>query len=120
MKPNEEVTMPADEDRNEREVAVEKLADLVDYQDGTVVSRTLLKRPGLTLTVFAFDRGQSLSPHSVPGDAVVQVLDGVAEITVGGTAHRVGAGETLLMPGGVEHAVEAVESFKMLLTLLRV
>jgi quercetin dioxygenase-like cupin family protein len=95
------------------------LAAAVDYQTGSVVSRTLLKRPALTLTAFAFDRGQSLSPHTVPHDAVVQVLEGAAEITVGGRAHRVAAGETLRMPGGVEHAVEAVEPFKMLLTLLR-
>ena len=94
-------------------------AGAVDYQDGSIVSRTLLKRPSATLTVFAFDRGQSLSPHSVPHDAVVQVLDGVAEITIGGRAHRVECGQAIRVPGGVEHAVDAPQRFKMLLTLLR-
>ena len=94
-------------------------ATAVDYQEGSVVSRTLLKRPSATLTAFAFDADQSLSPHSVPNDAVILVLDGTAEITIGGVMHRVTAGEAIRLPGGVEHAVHAPQRFKMLLTLLR-
>jgi quercetin dioxygenase-like cupin family protein len=94
-------------------------ADLVAYQEGAVVSRTLAKNASGSVTAFAFDAGQELSEHTVPHDALVQVLDGQAEITVSGTAHAVSAGELLLMPGGKPHAVRAPGRFKMLLTMLR-
>jgi quercetin dioxygenase-like cupin family protein len=93
------------------------IADAVDYQEGSVVSRTLYRREAGNVTVFAFDREQGLSPHTVPHDAVVLLLEGEAEITVGGVAHRLGAGNAILMPGGVSHSVRAVERFKMLLTM---
>jgi len=95
------------------------VAGLVDYQDGAVVSRTLLKKEKGTVTVFAFDRDQALSEHTVPHDALVQVVDGEAEITVGATPHVVSAGEMILMPGNVPHAVKATARFKMILTMLR-
>ena len=95
------------------------VAGLVDYQDGAVVSRTLLKKEKGTVTVFAFDRDQALSEHTVPHDALVQVVDGEAEITVGGTPNVVSAGEMILMPGNVPHAVKATARFKMILTMLR-
>jgi quercetin dioxygenase-like cupin family protein len=91
----------------------------VDYQDGSVVSRTLLKKETGSVTVFAFDAGQELSEHTVPHDALVQVLDGEVEIRIDGRPHRVAAGEMLLMPGGHPHAVKAVARFKMLLTMIR-
>lgn len=96
-----------------------ELAALVEYQQGAVVSRILQQDEVGTLTVFSFDRGQGLSEHTSPFNAFVQVLDGQAEITIGGRPARVRAGEIVLMPGGVPHRLDAVEPFKMLLTLFR-
>jgi quercetin dioxygenase-like cupin family protein len=95
------------------------LAELVAFQEGAVVSRTLLQRKGGTLTVFAFDQGQSLSEHTAPFDALVQVLAGECELVIGGKPVRVQAGELALMPAHVPHAVRAVQRFKMLLTMIR-
>ena len=95
------------------------LADMVQYQEGSVVSRILYQHTTGTLTVFAFDRGQALSEHTVPFDAFVQVLDGKAKITIGGKVCVVSENEIVRMPGGVPHEVEAEERFKMLLTLFR-
>ncbi len=95
------------------------LEDLVGYQDGAVVSRTLLKQPKGTVTLFAFDAGQELSEHTVPHDALVQVLDGEVEITIAGTPHRMRTGDAIIMPGGKPHAVKATKRFKMLLTMIR-
>lgn len=92
---------------------------LVAYSEGAVVSRTLLKRDTGSVTVFAFDKGEELSEHTAPFDALVHVLDGEAEITVGGVPHRVRAGQMILMPSGKPHAVKAVERFKMTLFLAR-
>jgi len=92
---------------------------LTGYQEGAVVSRTLLKRAGGTITLFAFDEGQSLSEHTTAFDAIVHVLDGDAEITIDGTPHGVSAGEMVLMPANHSHAVYARTRFKMLLTMLR-
>ncbi|HEX6849809.1 MAG TPA: cupin domain-containing protein [Candidatus Polarisedimenticolaceae bacterium] len=94
-------------------------ASLVDYQEKAVVSRTLLKRGGGTITLFAFDAGQELSEHAAPFDALVHVLEGVGELTVFGAPRRLEAGRAVLMPAGAPHAVRAVERFKMALTLLR-
>ncbi len=98
---------------------VEKLVDLVDYQDGSVVSRTIIKKKTGTVTLFAFDEGEELSEHTAPYDALVQVLDGVAEVTLLGEGHRVGSGEAILMPADVPHAVRAPERFKMMLTMVK-
>jgi len=95
------------------------LADMTPYQDGAVVSRTLLQHETGTLTVFSFDAGQALSEHTVPFHAFVQVLDGEAQIIIGGQPVAVKAGEIVLMPGGISHEVKAVKRFKMLLTLFR-
>jgi quercetin dioxygenase-like cupin family protein len=92
---------------------------LAGYQEGAVVSRSLLKRAGGTITLFAFDEGQSLSEHTAPFDAVAQVLEGEAEITIAGTALKVTAGELVLMPANQPHAVHARTRFKMLLTMIR-
>ena len=95
------------------------LVDLVAYQDKAIVSRTLLKRGGGTITLFAFDAGQELGEHAAPFDALVHVLEGVGELTVFGAPHRLEAGRAVLMPAGAPHAVRAVGPFKMALTLLR-
>jgi quercetin dioxygenase-like cupin family protein len=95
------------------------LAGLVETQQASVVSRTLVKKPTGTITLFAFDRGQALSEHTAPFDALVQVLEGEAEILIGGAPHRVKEGEAILLPAGIPHGLNAVASFKMLLTMIR-
>ena len=92
---------------------------LVDYAEGQVVSRTLVQTPNVTVTAFAFAAGEGLSAHTTPGDAVVQVLDGEASVTIADVEHAVPAGSSILMPAGVPHAVEAKDRFKMLLTLVK-
>ena len=94
-------------------------ATAVDYANEAVVSRTVFDRPAGTLTLFAFADGQGLSEHSAPFDAVVQVLDGQGEFIIGGTPHLVTAGQMLIMPANIPHAVRAVQKFKMLLTMVR-
>lgn len=95
------------------------LADLVTYGEGAVVSRTLIQASVGTVTVFAFDAGQGLSEHSTPYDALVQVLDGRAEVTIGGQTVSVSAGESVLMPADIPHSLHAPERYKMLLTMIR-
>jgi quercetin dioxygenase-like cupin family protein len=96
-----------------------RLGDLVSYQDGTVVSRTLLKHPTGTVTVFAFDAGQGLSEHTAAFDALVQMLDGKAEITIADTPYHLEAGQAILLPANQPHALAALTPFKMLLTMMR-
>jgi quercetin dioxygenase-like cupin family protein len=95
------------------------LAGLVDYGEGAVVSRTLIQAGAGTVTVFAFDKGQGLSEHSTPYDALVQILDGKSEITIGGEVVAVDAGESILMPADIPHSLHAPERYKMLLTMIR-
>ena len=95
------------------------LTALVDYAAGSVVSRTLVKNAGGTVTLFSFDVGQELSEHTAPFDALVQVLDGRVELTIGGRIVPAAAGQTVLMPANVPHAVHAAERFKMLLVMVR-
>jgi len=96
------------------------VVDLLAYQEGAIVSRILAKKPTGSVTVFAFDQGQSLSEHTAPFDALVHLLDGEAEITIGGKPHLLAAGQVILMPADIPHAVRAVRRFKMILTMLRV
>lgn len=98
---------------------VVRLSELVNYQDGSVVSRTLVKRPTGTVTIFAFAEGQELSEHTAAFDALVQLLDGEAEITVSGKPLITKAGEAVLLPANQPHAVKALTRFKMLLTTIR-
>jgi quercetin dioxygenase-like cupin family protein len=98
---------------------VVRLGDLVDYQDGSVVSRQLVKNRSGSVTLFAFDRGEGLSEHTTPHDALVTVLEGRAEITVLGGVHEVEEGEAILLPGGEPHAVFAPERFTMALVMLK-
>jgi len=95
------------------------LSQMVEAQEGSVVSRTLVDRPAGTVTLFAFDEGQGLSEHTAPYDALVYILEGEAVVTVSGVEHRVSAGEALLMPAGEPHSLRAEEAFKMLLVMVR-
>jgi quercetin dioxygenase-like cupin family protein len=96
-----------------------KVAELVSYQDGSIVSREILKKPTGTVTAFAFDDGQGLSEHTAPFDALVQVLEGEVEITISGKPHFLQSGELILMPANQPHALQAFKRFKMLLTMIR-
>ena len=98
---------------------VVRLNELANYQDGAVVSRTLVKRPTGTITIFAFAEGQELSEHTAAFDALVQVLDGEAEITVSGKPLRTKAGEAVLLPANQPHSLKALIRFKMLLIMIR-
>lgn len=95
------------------------LLDMVAYQEGAVVSKTVIDKKSGTVTLFAFAQGQGLSEHTAPFDALIQVLDGEAEIRISGEPFRVRAGEMIVLPAGEPHALKAVERFKMMLTMIR-
>jgi quercetin dioxygenase-like cupin family protein len=95
------------------------LSELVAYQDGSVVSKTLIDKKIGTLTMFSFGAGQGLSEHTAPFDAVVQVVDGEAEVIINGSAQTVTAGQMIIMPANIPHELKAVKPFKMLLTMIR-
>lgn len=101
-----------------KEVPVD-LKNHISYADGSVVSKTLVNKKTGTLTLFAFDAGQGLSEHTAPFDAVVQILDGQAEITIGGRKVNAQTGELIIMPANIPHALHAPQKFKMLLTMIR-
>lgn len=95
------------------------LASLVEYQDGAVVSRTLVKKDQGTVTLFAFDKGEGLSEHTTPFDALVQILEGEALITISGKPIRASAGQLVIMPADEPHALHAQDRFKMMLVMVR-
>jgi len=97
----------------------QRLAELVEYAADSIVSKTILDKSAGTVTLFAFDKGQKLSEHTAPYDAIVQVLDSVGQIIIDGGTNDVCAGEVIIMPANVPHAVAAREKFKMLLTMIR-
>jgi quercetin dioxygenase-like cupin family protein len=114
--------MSSQQSQTKREMPVAetvRLMDLVNYQDGAVVSRTLVHCATGTVTLFAFDEGQGLSEHTAPFDALAHVLEGDAEITVSGKPLRTKAGEAVLMPANQPHSLKALGKFKMLLTMIR-
>jgi quercetin dioxygenase-like cupin family protein len=96
-----------------------EMTALVDYQSGTVVSRTIIERNTGTVTVFAFDKGQGLSEHTAPFDALAYIIDGESEITISGRSIRMKAGEVVIMPAHKPHALKAVERFKMMLVMIK-
>jgi len=98
---------------------VAKTTEFINYQDGAVVSREIIKKPTGNVTLFAFDEGQGLSEHTAPFDALVQVLEGEAEISVSGQPHRLQGGEMILLPAGLPHALKAIKPFKMMLTMIK-
>ena len=95
------------------------LEEMVEYSSGGVISKQILKNQAGNITLFSFDQGQGLTEHTVSFDAVVQILDGEAEITIGGNPNLVKKGESIIMPANVAHALQAVERFKMLLTMIK-
>jgi quercetin dioxygenase-like cupin family protein len=96
-----------------------KLNDMVEYQEDSVVSRTLIKKDKGTVTLFAFEESQGLSEHTAPFDAMVCVLEGKVEVTISGRPTVLSAGEMIIMPAGEPHALKAVERFKMMLIMIR-
>ncbi len=103
----------------ERVAGVNRLVDLVAYQGGSVVSRTIIDKKTGTVTLFSFDEGQGLSEHTAPFDALVYLLDGEAEISISGKPLHLKEGEMVMMPANEPHALKAVRRFKMLLTMVR-
>ena len=97
---------------------VQLMTDLVNYQDGQVVSKTLVQNPNVSVTLFSFDEGEEISTHSAGGDAMVYLLDGAADIQINGEHFQVKKGETIVMPANIPHGLTAVERFKMLLVVV--
>jgi quercetin dioxygenase-like cupin family protein len=95
------------------------LSELVDYSNDSIVSKTVIDKPVGTITLFAFDKGQQLSEHTVPYDAVVQVIDGSGTIYINGKENVLTAGQIIIMPANVPHSVSAHEKFKMMLIMIR-
>ncbi len=94
-------------------------ADSIEYATGSVVSKTILKNPSGNITLFAFDKGEGLAEHSSPFEALVQLLDGNAEITVGGIPYTVQTGQSFILPANIPHSLKANEKFKMMLTMIK-
>ena len=114
------MTLPKKQKADTRLLAqVGELADLVDYQEGSVVSRTVIDQKSGTVTLFAFDKGQGLSEHTAPFNALVHVIDGKAKITISGRLFEVTSGQAIIMPANQPHALEAIERFKMMLVMVR-
>lgn len=98
---------------------VMNMKDLVAYQEGAIVSKEIIKKATGTVTIFAFDQDQGLSEHTAPFDAMVQIVDGEAEIIIAGEPHHVQAGEIIIMPAGQPHALKALKKFKMMLVMVK-
>jgi quercetin dioxygenase-like cupin family protein len=94
-------------------------SESIDYAAGAVVSKTIIKKPSGNVTLFGFDQGEGLSEHTAPFDALVQVLDGVVEVTIGGKSYILKTGESIIMPATIPHALKALEKFKMMLTMIK-
>lgn len=105
--------------KNVSKSEVHTTTDLIEYASQKVVSRTLAQNDHLTLTLFAFDTGEGISSHASTGDAMIQVLDGEALITIDTEKYSVSSGEMIIMPANIPHAVDAVKPFKMLLTVVK-
>jgi quercetin dioxygenase-like cupin family protein len=111
--------MTAGSDGSAELAGVASQSDLVQYQEGAVVSRTLLKSPGGTVTAFAFDAGEGLSEHTAPFDALVLMVEGEAEVSISGVPHHLRAGQLLKLPARQPHAVKAITRFKMFLVMIK-
>jgi quercetin dioxygenase-like cupin family protein len=105
---------------NEFEKAkVFSFADSVEYSEGGIVSKTVLKKETGNISLFSFEKGEALSEHTAPFDAVIQVVEGKGEVMIGGNPYLLEAGQTIIMPANITHAVKAVEKFKMVLTMIK-
>jgi quercetin dioxygenase-like cupin family protein len=93
--------------------------DSIEYADGGIVSKTVIKKDTGNISLFSFAKGEALSEHTAPFDAMIQVVDGRGEIIIGGKSYFLKAGQTIIMPAGIPHAVKAPEKFKMVLTMIR-
>ncbi|MBK6936167.1 MAG: cupin domain-containing protein [Chitinophagaceae bacterium] len=91
----------------------------IAYAEKSVVSKTIIKKTTGTVTIFSFDKGEGLSEHSAPHEALIQIIDGAAEISIGGQPHHLVAGQSIILPANISHAVKATERFKMLLTMIK-
>lgn len=96
-------------------VAVES----IEYAGGSVVSKTIVKKPAGYITLFAFDKGEGLTEHSSPHEALVQLLDGKAEITIGGTPYNLQTGQSIILPATIPHSLKVIGKFKMMLTMIK-
>jgi quercetin dioxygenase-like cupin family protein len=94
-------------------------ADSVDYTSGAIVSKTVLKKESGNISLFAFDKGEALSEHTAPFDAMIQVVDGKGQVIIGGKPFELTAGNSIIMPANIPHAVKAIEKFKMILTMIK-
>ena len=107
------------DNKNDIAGTVFELSAMIDYQASAVVSRTIIKKPTGTTTVFAFDKGEGLSEHTAPFDAMVYIADGEAGVTISGRSNLLKAGDMIVMPAGEPHSLKAVEKFKMLLVMIK-
>lgn len=104
---------------DELKSVVINVEELLDYQEGAVVSREIIRKETGTVTIFAFDKGEGLSEHTAPFDAMVQIIDGKAEITISGEKNTLQRGDMIIMPANEPHALLALERYKMILTMIR-
>jgi len=105
--------------KNDLKAKAVKTKDLIGYNESAVISRTIIDKPSGTITAFSFDKGQGLSEHTAPFDAMAEIIDGEAEITIEGKKNIVKEGEFIIMPAGKTHALKAVQKFKMLLIMIK-
>ena len=96
-----------------------KANEFIEYSDKSVVSKTIIKKPSGNITLFAFDKGEGLAEHSSPHEAFVQIIDGTAEINIGGTIHKLSSGECIILPADIPHSLLAADKFKMILTMIK-
>jgi len=94
-------------------------SESIEYADNSVVSKTIVKKPAGNITLFAFDKGEGLAEHSSPHEAFVQLLDGKAEIIIGGTLYNIQTGQSIILPANIPHSLKANEKFKMLLIMIK-
>lgn len=94
-------------------------SESVDYSEGGIVSKTVLKKQTGNISLFSFDKGEALSEHTAPFDALIQIVDGRGEVIIGGESFLLEAGQSIIMPANITHAVNAVDKFKMVLTMIK-
>lgn len=107
------------ESKNKLHKKVLKFENIIDYQKGSIVSRTVIDKDTGTITVFAFDKDEFLSEHTAPFDAVVSVIDGSVEVTISGEVYKLSKGQTIIMPAEESHSLKAIDKFKMVLTMIK-